>query len=82
MAREAKYVKFDGTHGEYIVLFPNWITHNEFAQQIRDRPISAGFARTTAEGKVTCYGESISLRLQSEESDSKIASRMMGYEEL
>lgn len=79
MAQEAKYIKFEEKYGNtYIVIFPNFITHFDMAQKMRDAAISAGFVRIDDAGNAVCYGESTSLELKSEDEDSALANRMLG----
>jgi len=88
MQEKMKYIKLKD--GEFI-FFPLSITHDTFRHLfIR----SAGFATIktniiafnntlTTKSRVICYGESLSLGLTSEETDSGDAtSQLFGYEEL
>lgn len=58
---KTKYVKTE--NGE-IIMFPETIMHSDFK---KFNPISAGFCHIRHDKKtVECYGESISLRLNSD----------------
>ena len=70
-----KYVRLK-TFDE-IIIFPQVIEHSEFK---RLDPISAGFCYIEY-NKVTCFGESYSLKLKSDDEDSKIATnQLFGFE--
>jgi hypothetical protein len=73
---KVKYIK---TEDNQIIVFGEYYTHDQFR---RFRPISAGFIWfSTAEHGVpscTCYGESISLGLKSdEEVDTELAKKQI-----
>jgi len=76
---KVKYIKTDQ---DEIVVFRHTIEHSEFK---RWNPVSAGFIAFGADGKheptVKCYGESISLKLKSDEDvDSELArDQILGY---
>jgi len=72
MDRKQKYVRLK----EYneIIIFPQIIQHKEFKHM---NPISAGFCYVN-NGKVECFGESISLGLKSiPEEDIRLATRQI-----
>ena len=55
--------------GESIIVFPSSLNHQEIANRFADCEImSAGFV--TIDGKIKCYGESVSLNIRSRETDS------------
>ena len=64
-----KYVRLQ----EYdsIIIFPCIINHSDFCQFL---PVSAGFCYIS-EQKIECFGESVSLKLKSDASDSKVATK-------
>lgn len=68
-----KYIK---TIDNIIVVFPEVLAHDKFKYL---NPVSAGFIQIHPNEnfetgvEYTCYGESISLGLKSDETDSKIA---------
>lgn len=68
---KTKYVVFKDLHldQEMPYIFPNAITHSDFAKRIVGRPISAGFCRLNADGMWEAYGRSESLRLDSRPSE-------------
>lgn len=71
--------KYIITADEIIIVFPELLQHSEFKSW---KPISAGFISfgVNKEGNpsCSCYGESISLGLQSNpEEDTKIAKRQL-----
>ena len=72
----AKYIK---TEKNQIIVFSSIIMHSDFRNFY---PVSAGFIRfsTNKDGEVTCkcYGESFSLGLGSDESDTMIARLQLG----
>lgn len=70
-------------------IFPDFVTHSEYAETTmhhlamyndirfaRMKVVSAGFVDTL--GKIRCYGESVTLKLQSRPQDSEII-RLMNY---
>lgn len=71
-----KYVVFSDNDHERIILFPAIIEHRSFATSMPKswRPVRAGFVffalhdadGNTLEGRFKCYGESISLNLESD----------------
>jgi hypothetical protein len=74
---KAKYIK---TKDYEIIVFSEAIFHSEFRNM---NPVSAGFISfgINEEGNPTCscYGESISLRLQSDEEDTELAQHQLGF---
>ena len=69
MSNKMKYVKID--EFDSIIIFPDIIMHSDFRYL---KPISAGFCYIN-EDSISCFGESISLRLKTEPEDSEIATR-------
>ena len=69
--RKQKYVRL-GRYDE-IVIFPDTLQHSDFKYL---KPISAGFCYVDAD-KVRCFGESISLGLESLPEDSDIATEQI-----
>ena len=78
---EIKYVVFDFLGDEYIVIFPELLTHIELANAVTKMskymdPISGGFIE---HGK--CTGESISLNMKSRgEKDTLLLNKIIGIE--
>jgi hypothetical protein len=66
-----KYVRL----AEYdeIIIFPMILEHSTFKYL---NPISAGFCYID-DGKVSCFGNSVSLKLNSMEDDSKLATKQV-----
>lgn len=60
---QMKYVRVKDYNS--IIIFPQIIQHKEFKEF---EPVSAGFCYVSSE-KITCFGESISLDLKSNEVD-------------
>jgi hypothetical protein len=77
MLQKAKYIR---TIDNEIIVFTELIKHDEFRSF---RPISAGFIyfeKDTSkpfEMNAVCYGESISLRLKSDPTDSALANKQI-----
>jgi hypothetical protein len=67
-----KYIRF----GEYnsFLFFPTIIDHKVFKHL---NPISAGFCYLDQVNVVYCFGESVSLELQSMEDDTKLATKQV-----
>ena len=74
---KAKYIK---TKNREIIVFGEIMLHSDFRNM---NPVSAGFISfgINEEGNPTCscYGESISLRLQSDEEDTFLAQSQLGF---
>ena len=74
---KAKYIK---TKDNEIIVFSEAMFHSDFRNM---NPVSAGFISfgINKDGNPTCscYGESISLRLQSDEEDTLIAQHQLGF---
>lgn len=74
MDTKQKYVRL-GTYNE-VIIFPCVIQHSEFRDM---KPISAGFCYV-GKDKITCFGESFSLGLDSKPDDSYMATKqVMGW---
>ena len=58
-----------------ILIFPNHMTHSSVAAGFN--VISAGFL-TIQDGKVGCFGRSVSLNVDSRDEDTAIAARALG----
>jgi hypothetical protein len=70
--KQLKYVKIEGDFGQYhIVMFDGSLSHDTFAPM---NPISAGFCIVHSDW-IECSGYSASLKLDSDERDSFIATQ-------
>ena len=74
-----KYVTFSSGIKEFIIPFPEYITHSELAESVERlsdgilKPISAGFI-----GNGRCYGDSISLNMDSRgQDDTELLIRLL-----
>jgi len=71
-------VKYIRTDDDVIIVFCELLQHSEFK---RFNPISAGFisfgVNNQGNPSCTCYGESVSLNLQSMEDDTMLARRQI-----
>lgn len=84
-----KYLRIDkfnsGTHSlmdNYIVIFPNVISHDEIASHFDEKSIiSAGFVHidTSDASNTFCYGESTSLGIRSMKDDTTLFKIQFGY---
>lgn len=73
MNTEQKYVRIKEYNG--IIIFPCFVEHSSMKSL---NPISAGFCLVDAENKkVSCYGSSYSLNLESAEDDTKDATKQV-----
>lgn len=78
MFNKTKYVVVeDDNFGELPYIFPNFVTHFEFARRIPGRVISAGFCDLTKNGTFNAYGKSESLKLESRECDSALLTKYL-----
>ena len=72
---KVKYIK---TESNQIIVFPETMKHSQFKMF---NPVSAGFVHITSNNRgmptCTCYGESVSLKLKSDETDSVLAYRQI-----
>jgi hypothetical protein len=70
-----KYIR---TKDDKIIVFSETFNHSDFKHK---QPVSAGFISfgVNSEGNAscTCYGESISLGMESDEKDTKLAMRQI-----
>lgn len=72
MDTKQKYIR---TKENEVVIFPCTISHDEFKHW---HPVSAGFCYVNPKSEsVDCFGESISLNLKSDESDTKYATKQV-----
>lgn len=77
-----KYVRVNFYDNETIFIFPKLVEHSSFVSRLgidQDDVISAGFIHMdkNADGNLVykCFGKSISLRKESNPSDSRLATR-------
>lgn len=76
MTYPAKYIAVDGDLIDEIYVFPNHVTHNNFAfvMGFHNRDIlGAGFVSP----ELKCYGESISLKVKSRAEDTALLEKMI-----
>lgn len=66
-----KYVRLKAY--DEIIIFPMLLEHSTFKHL---NPISAGFCYID-DGKVSCFGRSVSLRIESMEDDTKMATKQV-----
>jgi len=75
MVLKQKYVK---TNKGYIIVFSELFQHSDFKQF---NPVSAGFISIgvgeDGNPSCTCYGESVSLNLKSQEIDTMLANKQI-----
>ena len=76
--KRTKYIIVeDPEFGPLPYIFPNIITHFDFARTIGEVVISAGFCDITTKGTWNAYGHSESLHLKSRPEDSEILTRFL-----
>lgn len=74
MDRKQKYIR---TENGGIIVFPIFLSHDEFRHF---KPVSAGFCYVDSDS-VSCFGDSFTLKLKSDEKDSAIATQQFfGYQ--
>jgi hypothetical protein len=80
---EAKYIVTYHNRFETIFMFPNFVTHVEFAERMSVHPtaiLSAGFVVLTTDElgnpTVSTYGKSESLDIKSRPEDKNLAEKM------
>ena len=80
MTHVIKYVVFKFLNNEYIIAFPEFMTHSEFAKSVKElsdgllHPISGGFVENGE-----CVGESISLNLKSRGEEDTLLLKKLVY---
>lgn len=83
--KRQKYIRFKRFGGIVVWDEMTGVTHADMARLIQIvsgcEPCSAGFVDTDANGKLICYGNSVSLRLQAQEGDSKALEIQLGLTE-
>lgn len=74
-----KYIIFNRSGLEVPLIFPTTVNHIEIAQRIGMvfKVVSAGQCSVGNDGKIYCWGESISLKVKSREEDTEIINRIM-----
>lgn len=81
MDRKSKYIIVDrellGGFAAEPYIFSDLVQHQDLANVIPGRIVSAGFCRIV-EGRYVCYGESVSLKLKAQEEDSEILNTYLG----
>ena len=80
MPYDMKYVVHEGSLATEIYLFPNFITHNNFAFNMNfsgEDIVGAGFVSSD----LKCYGESVSLKVKSRPEDTALLRRMLRIDE-
>jgi hypothetical protein len=80
--RELKYIIFEAGTLEIPVLFPSYINHSDIkCLEGAAIKVSAGMTQITGGGQqsiqVSCYGESISLKIKSRTGDSGIIRNLL-----
>lgn len=84
MGNDCKYIVYEKSFRSMIV-FGQTFTHAEMAERLNVTPISAGFLSigTNLDGKlvISAYGESTSLKLQSDPRDTVLAKRLFNVED-
>jgi hypothetical protein len=77
MKKPCKYIIVDACGNETVIIFANHIEHSSF-KNIFNKITSAGFVEFLPDNGIVCYGNSISLKLESNHiNDSKIIRKMM-----
>ena len=83
MMRQIKYIMQEGGTP---ILFPEWLTHSDVARSLGRDVVSAGFCHVGGRDEYgnplfKCFGESVSLKVQSRgQQDSDILNRSFGME--
>lgn len=72
-----KYIIVDNGSYESVILFDYMTRHDIMTARVGGTVMSAGFV-SIADGKFTCFGKSISLKIASRSSDSAYVNKIMG----
>lgn len=75
--KKMKYIIVDNGQWEAPVIFDEATQHYTMAQNVFGEVVAAGFVVFRPEG-LECYGESISLGIESRPEDSKLINKMLG----
>lgn len=75
--REMKYIVFDTSLYETVIIFDEAMTHDEMAGRFNWKVISAGFIKWNMTG-MCCYGKSIGLDVKSRPEDAELVNRLIG----
>lgn len=81
MSYKSKYVILRVGGTDLPIVFSDLMTHADVARPLcahRGEPVAAGFCYINDAGRYTCYGESVSLRLESRPEDGAILNRYLG----
>jgi hypothetical protein len=76
-----KYIMFEFSGMRWPILFPEMVTHSDIARSITGcfpgfEVVSAGFCSRYGD----VYGESVSLKVKSDQADSIIIKKMLGLD--
>ena len=78
ISTDPKYIIFDNGLDDIAIVFPNAVQHATIEDMMGSWAArSAGFVRIGADGQCVAHGESLSLKLKSQEEDSKILTKML-----
>lgn len=77
MNNDPKYVVVENDGFEFPFVFPNLITHSDFARCINGKVISAGFCYITNNGEFEVYGKSVSESKTSRPEDAKLLTKYL-----
>lgn len=77
MPKKMKYIIVDNGQWEAPVIFDDFTSHYNMAENIPGKILAAGFVVFRSSG-LECYGDSISLKIASRPEDSKIINKMLG----
>lgn len=64
-----KYIVIENRGNESIILFPDWMRHDDVARKMNTKVISAGMCDLESR---QCFGESVSLKIKSRPEDSEL----------
>lgn len=78
--KKSKYIIVQEWGAELPIVFSELLKHSEVAGN--KLAVSGGFVSTDADGKITCYGESTSLRLESRGEEDAAIIRQHLYENI
>lgn len=73
-----KYITYDNGLLDTIIIFPEYVMHRDVG--VQGEILGAGFIEVI-DGKWSCYGESISLKIKSRPEDTKIANKFINIKE-
>lgn len=72
--KSMKYIVFDY---DFPIIFPTWQDHKDIASKFKNYKVTSAGMISIVEGKIQCYGESVSLGVKSSLFDATLIGRII-----